>query len=151
MIALVVLLIIFNCFVEYLLTRMLRDRGMMQGNRMVFHLGCSALRVTYTLAVAWFSIPIPIFQIGLLGLLFLTILPYQNRNYRWNHIIVSVYLIYLTIFMFMLGVAGLCGMDLEFLRGDRVARIAILGVSSFLFSVISFFYASSTFGFLFTK
>lgn len=125
-----------NGLTEYLLNKMMMEMSVLEKKNSIYHTVCAILRITWVFLGAWFAIPIPILLIGLFLLLFLNIIPYRNRRLLMNNFTMIIYLIYVTLFMVVIGIAGLLGMDVAYMIQDRMISVVIMNATFLLFNII---------------
>lgn len=115
-------LLSINCLTEYFLIKMMVMMDVLKEKYRVYHAVCAILRVLWIFLGAWFAFPMPILLIVLFILLFLNVVPYPNRKLLMNNFTMIIYLIYTTLLMTVIGIAGLFGIDVSYMVQDTTIR-----------------------------
>lgn len=136
MIVLGAIFLILNGFTEYIFTKMLLSLETLNRKHKVHHGICTSVRFFWVILWVWFAVPTPVFLMGIFVLLFVDIGPYSNRRYTLNNMVLVLYLIYVTLLMISLDLAGLAGWDISFLRDNRQIRILLIIVVFLMFNII---------------
>lgn len=136
MYVLFLILIGLNGLTEYLLNKMMMEMSVLEKRNSIYHTVCSILRIMWIFWGAWFAIPIPVILIGLFALLFLNVIPYHNRRLQINNFTMIIYLIYVTLFMMVIGMAGLLGINAAYMVTDKVVSVVIMNASFFVYNII---------------
>lgn len=130
------ILVGLNGFTEYLLNKLMMELFVLEKKNKIHHAVCAILRIMWIFLGAWFAIPIPILLIGLFVLLFLNVLPYGSRRVMMNNFTMIVYLIFVTLFMMVIGIAGLLGIDAAYMVNDRMISAIIINATFLVFNII---------------
>lgn len=136
MYVLFLMLVGLNGLTEYLLNKMMMEMSVLEKKNSIYHTVCAILRIMWIFLSAWFAIPIPVLLIGLFMLLFFDVIPYHNRRLRMNNFTMIIYLIYVTLFMMIIGIAGLLGIDAVYMVKDRMISAIIMNATFLLFNII---------------
>lgn len=139
MILLFPVLLLMNCLTEYLLNKIMVAMNVLEKKHLTYHALCAVLRIVWIFAGAWFSVSMPFLLIVLLGLLFLNVLPYPDRQLLMNNFTIIIYLLYTSLLMTVIGIAGLFGFDLGYNAHDISLRVIIMNATFVIFNVICCF------------
>lgn len=132
------ILILMNCLTEYQLNKMMMSINVFSKKNLLYHILCAILRVVWISLSAFFSVPIVILLIGLLVLLFLNIIPYRKRLLLMSNFTMIIYLLYVSLFMFVTGIVGLLGIDFSHLVEDKFLHLIILNTTFLFHNIICF-------------
>lgn len=131
-----IMLLLLNCGTEYLFNKMMLVMGVLEKKFSAYHSLCSAARVAWICLSAWFACPMPVLLIGLFVLLYMNMVPYHSRTLQMHNFTLSIYLIYISLLMTVIGGAGILGFDVQYLLQDAMARVIILNATFFAFNSI---------------
>lgn len=132
------MLLIMNCVTEYLFDKMMRMRGVFEKKYNAYHSVCSLARVAWIYLSAWFACPMPLMLIGLLILLYMNVIPYRHQTLQMHNFTLSIYLIYISLLMTVIGIVGILGFDVEYMLQNTMARVIILNTIFIVFNSICF-------------
>lgn len=130
------ILIIMNCLAEYLLNKIMMAMDVLDKKYQIYHAMCAVLRVEWIFFGAWFAIPIPVLLTGLFILLFLNVIPYRNRKLLMNNFTMIIYLIYVSLLMTVIGVAGLLNLDVAYMVQNMIIRVIVMNLTFAIFVII---------------
>lgn len=133
------LFLLMNCLTEYQFNKIMFTMKIFEKKNFIFHATFSLLRIIWIYLCAFFNVLTPVLLIGLFILLFTNIVPYKNRRLIMNNFIMIIYLLYISIFMMVIGCAGLMGFDLNHMLQNMLIRIIILSTTFMFFNLICFF------------
>lgn len=102
----------------------------------VYHTVCAFLRIIWIFLGAWFAVPMPVLLIGLFILLFLNVIPYKNRRLMMNNLTMIIYLIYVSLLMTVIGLAGLLGIDVDYMVQNTTTRGIVMNATFVIFNII---------------
>lgn len=125
-----------NCLAEYLLNKMMMALNVLERKYIVYHAICAVLRIIWIFLGAWFAVPMPALLVGLFILLFLNIIPYRNRRLLMNNLTMIIYLIYASLLMTVIGVAGLLGIDVDYMVQNTTTRGIVMNTTFVIFNII---------------
>lgn len=129
-------LLFMNCLAEYLLNKMMMTMHVLDKKYSIYHTICAALRIVWISLGAWFAFPIPVLLIGLFVLLFLSVIPYRTRRLMMNNLVMVIYLIYSSLMMTVIGIAGLIGFNVTYMVQDTTTRAIVMNATFIIFNVI---------------
>lgn len=132
------ILLLMNSLTEYMINKMMMTMNVLKKRNGIYHAVCSVLRITWIFLCAWFAVPIPVLLIGLLGLLFLNLIPYRKRTLLMNNFIMIIFLIYTSLLMMAIGCAGLFGINVARMTQNVMIRVVLLNVTLLLFNLVCF-------------
>lgn len=138
MLIIFLLLLVMNGLTEYQFNKMMLGLGVLESRNHIYHIICALFRVIWIFLCAWIAAPIPVMLIGLLILLYVNIIPYRSRSWKMNNFIAIVYLIYVSLLMLVIGVAGVFGINVAYMVGDMPTRVIVLNTTFMIFNVICF-------------
>lgn len=131
-------LLSINCLTEYFLIKMMVMMDVLKEKYRVYHAVCAILRILWIFSGAWFAIPMPILLIVLFILLFLNVVPYPKRKLMMNNFTMIIYLIYTTLLMTVISIAGLFGIDVSYMVQDTTIRGMVMSTTFVIFNIICF-------------
>lgn len=102
----------------------------------VYHSVCAVLRIVWIFLGAWFAVPMPVLLIGLFILLFLNIIPYRNRRLLMNNLTMIIYLIYASLLMTVIGIAGLLDVNVDYMVQNTTTRGIVMNTTFVIFNII---------------
>lgn len=132
------ILLLMNSLTEYIINKMMMTMNVLKKGNGIYHAVYSVLRITWIFLCAWFAVPIPVLLIGLLGLLFLNLIPYRKRTLLMNNFIMIIFLIYTSLLMMAIGCAGLFGINVARMTQNVMIRVVLLNVTLLLFNLVCF-------------
>lgn len=136
--AIFILLLLMNCLTEYLLNKMMLTMNVLEKKNIFYHTVCAILRIAWVTIGTWYSLSLPIFFIGLFILLYLNVIPYANRRLVMNNFTMIIYLLYISLFMLVVGCMGLIGITFTRLIQDSTYRMILLNTTFLFHNLISF-------------
>lgn len=136
--AIFILLLLMNFLTEYLLNKMMLTMNVLEKKNIFYHALCAVLRIAWVSLGTWYSLSLPIFFIGLSLLLYLNVLPYKNRRLLMNNFNMIIYLLYISLFMLVVGCMGLMGITFTQLIQDTWYRMILLNTTFLFYNLISF-------------
>lgn len=131
-----IMLLIMNCVTEYLFDKKMRMMGVFEKKYSAYHSVCSAARVAWIYLSAWFACPMPLLLIGLFILLYMNVIPYRHQTLQMHNFTLSIYLIYISLLMTVIGIVGMLGFNVEYMLQDTMARVIILNTTFIVFNSI---------------
>ncbi|MDO4273271.1 MAG: GGDEF domain-containing protein [Eubacteriales bacterium] len=138
MLMLYFLLLLLNCVTEYQFHKIMQVMDVLENKKDIYHKMCAVLRMAWIFLCAWFAVPVPVLLMGLLVLLFCTVMPYRQHLLLVNSLTVIIYLMYITLFMLVTGCAGLAGYNVIHMEQNRTMRVIVLIITFIIFNVICF-------------
>lgn len=136
MIVLFLALLFMNGISEYLLNKMMTAMHVLDKKHSTYHAICAVLRIAWIFLGAWFAVPLPVFLIVLLVLLFLNVVPYPDRRLLMNNYTIMVYLLYTSLLMTVIGGMGLLGFDVNTLVQNAVFRGIVMNTTFMIFNAL---------------
>lgn len=133
-----IILIFMNCLTEYQFNKMMLELNVLDMANRTYHIICAALRVIWLYMSALLGVPMPVMLIGLFILLFLNVIPYRNRSLLMKNFNMIIYLIYVSLLMLVIGVAGLIGINVEHMVQNTTMRVVVMNVTFIIFNIICF-------------
>lgn len=104
-------------------------KAVLEKQKSIYHAACAVFRIVWVFLGVWFAIPMPILLIGLFVLLFLNVIPYKNRRLLINNFTMIIYLIYSTLMMIIIGIAGLLKFNVANMVQDAMMRVTIMNIT----------------------
>lgn len=136
MIFLFPILLFMNCLTEFLLNKIMVAMEVLDKRHTAYHTFCALLRIVWIFAGAWFSISIPLLLIVLFAMLFLNVIPYPDRRLLMNNFTMIIYLIYTSLLMTVIGIAGILGFHMGYGIQDITLRVIIMNAAFVVFNII---------------
>lgn len=133
-----ILLFLMNCLTEFQLNKMMMSMHVFDKKKIFYHGICAFLRIGWVGSCTVFSVPLPLFMLGLFVLLYLNIIPYHQRSLLMNNFTIIIYLMYTSLLMFVIGCVGMIGFQFHLLVQDEMNRLVIFNMTFVLFNVICF-------------
>lgn len=133
-----IILISLNLLTEYLFNRMMLIMEVLEKKNRIYHILCAMSRVTWLSLCTWFVFSTPVMLIGLFLLLYINVLPYHNRKLLMKNFTMIIYLIFISILMAVIGIAGIFGYEVEYMVQDAGIRLHILNVTFIIFNIVAF-------------
>lgn len=133
-----IILIFMNCLTEYQFNKMMLELNVLDMANRTYHIICAVLRIIWLYMSALLGVPMPVMLIGLFILLFLNVIPYRNRSLLMKNFNMIIYLIYVSLLMLLIGVAGLIGINVEHMVQNTTMRVIVMNVTFIIFNIICF-------------
>lgn len=133
-----IILIFMNCLTEYQFNKMMLELNVLDMANRTYHIICAVLRIIWLYMSALLGVPMPVMLIGLFILLFLNVIPYRNRSLLMKNFNMIIYLIYVSLLMLVIGVAGLIGINVEHMVQNTTMRVIVMNVTFIIFNTICF-------------
>lgn len=133
-----IILIFMNCLTEYQFNKMMLELNVLDMANRTYHIICAVLRIIWLYMSALLGVPMPVMLIGLFILLFLNVIPYRNRSLLMKNFNMIIYLIYVSLLMLVIGVAGLIGINVEHMVQNTTMRVIVMNVTFIIFNIICF-------------
>lgn len=138
MLVISIILLLMNCLTEYQFNKMMLELNVLDMANKTYHIICAVLRIIWLYMSALLGVPMPVMLIGLFTLLFLNVIPYRNRSILMKNFNMIVYLIYVSLLMLVIGVAGLIGINVEHMVQNTTMRVIVMNVTFIIFNTICF-------------
>lgn len=135
----IALLFLLNVLTEYLLNKMMLSLHVIESKNLKYHVFSAFLRILWIIVSSWLVIPLPIVLVILFILLFINVIPYRERNLLINNFIMIIYLIYVSLVLFVICCAGVMRFDVGDMVVDPNIRILILSLTFVVYNIICAF------------
>lgn len=138
MIVLFLILLIFNTLAEILFYRKLKTLDTTDRINGRYRAVCSGIRILWILLGTWLAVPLPLFLLGMLLLLYAYIRTYHDHRLTLSIFSLVMYLLYTALLMIVISAAGLFGMDMDSLQSDHIARVVLVDIASVIYSLLGY-------------